>query len=199
MNRSRRAAKDRFARQAKTTVPANGSSSAPEPGHSPRRSTMAKTRIPGAQSRQAGSCHGRGRSGGLGWPALRRRTPSQVCGGRGPATVFPTSGPDGSRLTDKAAIERIRSLAIPPAYTDVWIARLPTVTSRPPDATPRAASSIGTTRGFAKSATAPNMSTSSPSPTHCQRCEQRCASTWRSPACRAKKSWPPSSTCWTRP
>jgi DNA topoisomerase-1 len=30
--------------------------------------------------------------------------------------------PDGKPLTDKAEISRIKSLAIPPAYTDVWIA-----------------------------------------------------------------------------
>lgn len=29
--------------------------------------------------------------------------------------------PDGQRLTDKGELERIRSLAIPPAWTDVWI------------------------------------------------------------------------------
>ncbi|NBJ09723.1 DNA topoisomerase IB [Microvirga arsenatis] len=29
--------------------------------------------------------------------------------------------PDGSKVTDKATLDRIRSLAIPPAYTDVWI------------------------------------------------------------------------------
>jgi DNA topoisomerase-1 len=29
--------------------------------------------------------------------------------------------PDGSKVADKATLERIRSLAIPPAYTDVWI------------------------------------------------------------------------------
>jgi len=33
--------------------------------------------------------------------------------------------PDGKRLRDKAQLERIRSLAIPPAYTDVWICPLP--------------------------------------------------------------------------
>lgn len=30
-------------------------------------------------------------------------------------------GPDGVRITDKATITRINKLAIPPAYTDVWI------------------------------------------------------------------------------
>lgn len=33
--------------------------------------------------------------------------------------------PDGSRLTDKAEKARIASLAIPPAYTDVWICTSP--------------------------------------------------------------------------
>ena len=32
---------------------------------------------------------------------------------------------DGSRITDERTIERIRKLAIPPAYTDVWICRDP--------------------------------------------------------------------------
>jgi DNA topoisomerase I len=34
---------------------------------------------------------------------------------------FSYVGPNGSRISDKKEIARIRSLAIPPAYTDVWI------------------------------------------------------------------------------
>jgi DNA topoisomerase I len=34
---------------------------------------------------------------------------------------FSYVGPDGARISDKKEIARIRSLAIPPAYTDVWI------------------------------------------------------------------------------
>ena len=34
---------------------------------------------------------------------------------------FTFRGPDGKRLTDKREIQRIKSLAIPPAYTNVWI------------------------------------------------------------------------------
>ncbi|HUQ14461.1 MAG TPA: DNA topoisomerase IB [Gemmatimonadales bacterium] len=34
---------------------------------------------------------------------------------------FSYVGPDGERISDKKEIARIRSLAIPPAYTDVWI------------------------------------------------------------------------------
>ena len=33
--------------------------------------------------------------------------------------------PDGSRITDDAELSRIRKLAVPPAYTDVWICRDP--------------------------------------------------------------------------
>jgi DNA topoisomerase I len=29
--------------------------------------------------------------------------------------------PDGQRITDEAALQRIRKLAVPPAWTDVWI------------------------------------------------------------------------------
>jgi DNA topoisomerase-1 len=34
---------------------------------------------------------------------------------------FSYVGPDGKRITDKQELARIRSLAIPPAYADVWI------------------------------------------------------------------------------
>src|SRR5215213_6838234 len=34
---------------------------------------------------------------------------------------FTYTKPDGKKVEDKATLERIRSLAIPPAYTDVWI------------------------------------------------------------------------------
>ncbi len=33
--------------------------------------------------------------------------------------------PDGARITDERMLERVRHLAIPPAYTDVWICRDP--------------------------------------------------------------------------
>jgi len=45
-------------------------------------------------------------------PGIRRRR-----AGRG----FSYVGPDGRPVRDRATIERIRRLAIPPAYTDVWI------------------------------------------------------------------------------
>ena len=33
--------------------------------------------------------------------------------------------PDGTPVTDEATLDRIRRLAIPPAYTEVWICRDP--------------------------------------------------------------------------
>ena len=45
-------------------------------------------------------------------PGIRRRR-----AGRG----FSYTGVDGKRLTDRRVLARIRSLAIPPAWTDVWI------------------------------------------------------------------------------
>jgi DNA topoisomerase-1 len=49
-------------------------------------------------------------------PGIRRRR-----SGRG----FTYVGPDGRPVRDKATLVRIRSLAIPPAYTDVWICPSP--------------------------------------------------------------------------
>ena len=49
-------------------------------------------------------------------PGIRRRH-----AGKG----FTYSNPDGSRLDDPEHLARIRSLAIPPAWTDVWISPIP--------------------------------------------------------------------------
>jgi DNA topoisomerase-1 len=40
-------------------------------------------------------------------------------------TGFTYVGPDGRRIADEKTLERIRKLAIPPAYTDVWICPSP--------------------------------------------------------------------------
>ncbi len=47
-----------------------------------------------------------------GTPGIRRRRAG---------TGFSYAGSDGRTIRDKAVLARIRSLAIPPAYTDVWI------------------------------------------------------------------------------
>src|SRR5437764_186170 len=38
---------------------------------------------------------------------------------------FTYIGPEGSIIRDKATLQRIRKLAIPPAWTDVWISTSP--------------------------------------------------------------------------
>src|SRR5487761_292984 len=38
---------------------------------------------------------------------------------------FTYCGPDGKRVTDRATVERIRGLVIPPAWKDVWISTRP--------------------------------------------------------------------------
>jgi DNA topoisomerase-1 len=60
------------------------------------------------------------RSGGVGRPGLRQR--------RGPRHPARAQGrrlrvlqANGDPVTDEATLERIRKLAIPPAYEDVWI------------------------------------------------------------------------------
>src|SRR5689334_9397456 len=45
-------------------------------------------------------------------PGIRRRRVG---------TGWSYRGPDGARITDAEVVQRIRSLAIPPAWTDVWI------------------------------------------------------------------------------
>ena len=59
---------------------------------------------------------------------------------------------DGNRLPAEE-VERIRSLAIPPAWRDVWICPTPTATSRRSAPTTRAAASTSTTPTGAPSAT----------------------------------------------
>ncbi|MEE1655256.1 DNA topoisomerase IB [Microvirga sp. CF3062] len=49
-------------------------------------------------------------------PGIRRKK-----SGKG----FTYQKPDGSKVADKATLDRIKSLAIPPAYTDVWICAKP--------------------------------------------------------------------------
>ncbi len=44
---------------------------------------------------------------------------------KGAGTGFSYRRPDGERITDKKTLARIKSLAIPPAWTDVWISPSP--------------------------------------------------------------------------
>ena len=72
-------------------------------------------------------------------PGIRRRRR-----GRG----FEYRDDEGRRIDDPEVLERIRELAIPPAWTDVWICPpTPWATSRPWGPTPAAAGGTGTATG----------------------------------------------------
>ena len=47
--------------------------------------------------------------------------PGREYAAKKPAPVLPTRVPTGSRLSEADALKRIKALAIPPAWTDVWI------------------------------------------------------------------------------
>ena len=81
--------------------------------------------------------------------------------------------PDGKPLTDEAEIARIRSLAIPPAYTDFGSRRSATRTCRPPGATHAAANSTATTSAGARCATRTSSTACSRSPKRCRKFARR--------------------------
>jgi DNA topoisomerase IB len=64
--------------------------------------------------------------------------------------------PGGAVVRDRATLARIRSLAIPPAWDEVWICPGMTATSRPPGAMRGGASSTATTGAGTKCATKPS-------------------------------------------
>src|SRR5690606_458412 len=68
---------------------------------------VAAPRVPGAAAREAGLRHVSDAD-----PGIRRRR-----AGKG----FTYLGPDGRTIRDRETLSRIRALAIPPAWTDVWI------------------------------------------------------------------------------
>ena len=47
--------------------------------------------------------------------------PGLAFGARRQGPALPTHGADGSKLFEKDVLKRIKALAIPPAWTDVWI------------------------------------------------------------------------------
>ena len=64
--------------------------------------------------------------------------------------------PAGKVIRDEDVLSRIRSLAIPPAYEDVWICPSLTATFKRPGATRAVASSTGITRAGMRFATTRN-------------------------------------------
>ena len=81
----------------------------PTPSSGPARPSANDEPNPASQAADAGLIYVNAAA-----PGIRRRR-----SGKG----FSYLGPDGATVRDAATLERIRALAIPPAYTDVWICR----------------------------------------------------------------------------
>ena len=81
------------------------------PRRTATRSTAAHAPEPARSAAAAGLRHVSDAAPGI----SRRRA------GRG----FSYTGPDGKTMRDRATLARIRALAIPPAWTEVWIATDP--------------------------------------------------------------------------
>lgn len=75
-------------------------------------------------------------------------------------------GPDDKPIRDPQELQRIQALAIPPAWTAVWICPIPHATSRPPAAMRKAVSSIATTHAGEKYGMKPNLDKCWPSARH---------------------------------
>ena len=102
-------------------------------------------------------------------PAISRRRR-----GRG----FEYLDESGERIDDPDVLERIRALAIPPAWEDVWICRRSArATSRRPAWTPGAASSTATTTSGGSAGTGRSSTRWSTSPARCPSCEPRSSAT----------------------
>ena len=107
-----------------------------------RRDVRARAR-PGIDGRHAPRTRPRGRP--REWAALHHRRRPGVHPPRAPAGASGYRDAEGETIRDHAALARIRALAIPPAWTDVWICPGRTATCRPPDAMRAVASSTATT------------------------------------------------------
>ena len=103
--------------------------------------------------------------------------------------------PDGSPVKDPTVLARIKSLVIPPAWTDVWICPTPTATSGHRPRCPRTQAeplSPALARGARRDQVRAHEAIRR---RRCPRSARGSNRTWRCPACRAKRCWPPSCAC----
>ena len=113
---------------------------------------------------------------------------------------LPLLDADGRAVRDRATLARIRALAIPPAWTDVWIcprARRPHPGDRPRRPRPQAVPlPPALARGPRRDQVRPHGRLRR---ARCRASARRVRrATWRCPACRARRCWPRSCACWRR-
>ena len=104
---------------------------------------------------------------------------------------------DGEPIRDARRLRRLRALAIPPAWEQVWICPMPTATSRPRAATPAAASSTATTPRWREVRDATKFGRMLAFGAALPRCAQRVDATSRCAGCRARRCSPRWSACST--
>jgi hypothetical protein len=124
-----------------------------------------------------------------GRPGLRRKK-----SGKG----FSYARPEGSTLSDRQVLSRIRSLAIPPAWTDVWICLFADGHIQATGRDARGRKQYRYHPRFREVRESTKYEQSWHLPMRCRRSVRRCASTWRCAASRAKRSSRPSCICWRR-
>ena len=98
---------------------------------------------------------------------------------------------DGSKLSEAAVLRRIKALAIPPPWADVWICPTPDGHIQ---AMPRAASSTVTIPASVKSEKVPSTSMSSSLQMLSRAFGKRYASIWHCAVCQGRKSWQPATS-----
>ena len=89
------------------------------------------------------------------------------------AEALPLRDARGAAITDEEQLERIAALAVPPAWTDVWISPSPRARCRQPGSTRPAASSTATTTAIGQPRSARSSSACSTSASRCPACAGR--------------------------
>ena len=150
---------------------------------------------PGPLGGDGGSLHRRVRMAALRYTSDAEPGITRLRRGRG----FVYRWPDRRPLRDPATLARIRRLAIPPAWTEVWIsprAERPHPGHRPRPARAQAASLSSPLDGGARRGQVRAACSTSAGP--CRRCAGRCDATWPGRGCRTarwSRSW---CSCWRR-
>ena len=103
--------------------------------------------------------------------------------------------PNGKPLTDEAEIARIRSLAIPPAYTDVWIAPIRNAHLQATGRDARGRKQYRYHKRWREVRDENKFDRMLALPKRCRKFARRSSAISPCPACRARKCWPPWSRC----
>src|SRR6266702_3105299 len=103
---------------------------------------------------------------------------------------------DGRTIRDRETIRRIKRLAIPPAWTDVWICPNQRGHLQATGRDARGRKQYRYHPGWRGSATRSSTTACSPLPRRCRRSANTRTATSNDPTCRGRRCSRPSSACW---